>query len=340
MSNKEGSSMPRVFWIGVVFLIIGISILYFTNKNKISVRDNTSTVTVYNCEEKLDFNSVPQRIISFDTNMTEIILKLGLEKHLVGYWISGVEVGEEFKEKIENIPLISKVTWPPPSIENIVSFNPDFVFGAWEYNFSNESGVTPDRLKEHGIKSYVLTESCIATGVKPSLGIDSTYQDIENLGKIFHVEDKANEIISNMKANIERIQKVIQNHEETPKGFYYGGGSDAAFTAGKYAMVTKMMKSVGAENILGEIEDDWIPAAGWETIIERNPEFIMIDDTPWESAENRIKTLESLEKLQGITAIKEKKYIIFPWTYILPGVQMDKGIEHLAKNLYPKLFSD
>lgn len=64
----------------------------------------------------------------------------------------------------------------------------------------------------------------------------------------------------------------------------------------------------------------------------------MIDDTPWESASDRIKTLESLDKLKSITAIRNKKYIVFPWTYILPGVQMDKGIEHLARNLYPELY--
>lgn len=114
--------------------------------------------------------------------------------------------------------------------------------------------------------------------------------------------------------------------------------ADAAFTAGKYAMVTKMMNTVGAENILGDIDDDWIPSAGWETIIERNPEFIMIDDTPWESAQARIDTLESLPQLESITAIREKNYIIFPWTYILPGVQMDNGITKLAQELYPERF--
>jgi iron complex transport system substrate-binding protein len=64
----------------------------------------------------------------------------------------------------------------------------------------------------------------------------------------------------------------------------------------------------------------------------------MIDDTPWESADHRIKTLESLPQLASITAIREKRYIVLPWTYILPGMEMDEGVEALAKALYPERF--
>ncbi len=339
MKNKKTNS--RILLIGIITFTLGVVLVFMTGGSPIKTTqksDKLSSVTVYNCGEEITFDAIPQRVLSFDTNMTEIMLKLGLKDHMTGYWISGVEVGEEFKEDIGEIPLISTITWPPPSLETIVSLDPDFVFGAWDYNFSNESGVTPEKLKEYGIKSYVLTESCIAIGVKPNEGIESTYDDIENLGKIFHVEEKAKEVIDSMKSNISKIQEATKDISPKPRGFYYGGGADAAFTAGKYAMVTKMMNAVGAENILGDTEDDWIPAAGWETIIERDPEFIMIDDTPWESASDRIKTLESLDKLKSITAIRNKKYIVFPWTYILPGVQMDKGIEHLARNLYPELY--
>lgn len=301
---------------------------------------NTSTypVTVESCGEPITFDSAPKRALSFDTNMTEIMLALGLEKSMVGYWISGVPVANEYQEQVKNIPLISTETWPPPSLEVILNFDPDFVFGAWNYNFSEESGVTPEKLAAAGVKSYVLTESCIAVGMKPDETLESTYTDILNIGRIFGVEARATELVNQMQEKITAIQIKIGNVDTPLRGFYYGGGSDAAFTAGKYAMATKMMNAVGAVNIFGDVEDDWIPAAGWEKVIELDPEFIMIDDTPWESAEQRIKTLESLPQLASITAIREKRYVVLQWTYILPGMEMDEGIEALAKALYPELF--
>jgi iron complex transport system substrate-binding protein len=338
--QKEIFKRPSsLFFIAIGLIVIGLLLLWASNP-KILEREQVDegVVTVYSCEEPVTFESIPQRTIAMDTNMVEMMLALGLEDHMVGYWISGVEVGEEFKDQIEELELISDVTWPPPSMEVILSFDPDFVFGAWEYNFSEESGVNPQKLEQAGVKTYVLSESCVAAGVKPSESIDSTYNDILNLGKIFKVENRAQELVDEMKGNIQEVQEKIEEVERPLRGFYYGGGADAAFTAGKYAMVTKMMRSVGAENILGDVEDDWIPSAGWETIIEKDPEFIMIDDTPWESAQARIDTLESLPQLESVTAIQEKNYIVFPWTYILPGVQMDDGIALLAKGLYPEKF--
>ena len=257
---------------------------------------------------------------------------------MAGYWISGVPVAEEYQEQIESVSLISTETWPPPPMEVVLDFDPDFVFGAWEYNFSQESGVTPEKLAAAGVKSYVLTESCIAVEIQPDETLESTYQDILSIGRIFNVEDRAQTLVDDMRANISSVQSTIGTVDTPLRGLYYGGGADAAFTAGKYAMATKMMEAVGAENIFADVEDDWIPAAGWEEIINRDPEFIMIDDTPWESAEQRIATLESLPQLSSITAIREKRYIVLQWTYILPGIQMDKGISALAEALYPELF--
>mgnify|MGYP001598575719 CR=1 FL=1 len=301
-------------------------------------RNSIYPVTVESCGKPITFESAPKRALSFDTNMTEIMLALGLENRMAGYWISGVPVGKEYQEKIKNIPLISEKTWPPPGMELVLSFNPDFVFGAWEYNFSEESGVTPEKLATTGVKSYILTESCIAAGIRPNTTLESTYQDIMNIGIIFGEKDRAQVLVDQMRANIADVQKTIGEIQTSLRGLYYGGGTKAAFSCGKYGMASKMMSAVGAENILSDVEDDWIPEAGWETIIERDPEFIMIDDTPWESAEHRIATLQSLPQLAGITAIREKRFIVFPWTYILPGMEMDEGITTLAKNLYPDRF--
>lgn len=295
-------------------------------------------VTIDNCGNPVTFESAPQRSLSFDTNMTEIMLELGLENQMVGYWVSGVQVKEKYSEQLEGVPLISEEPWPPPGMEVLLEYDPDFVFGAWDYNFSEESGVTPERLSELGVKSYALSESCVATGMSPSTTLDSTYADITNIGNIFGVQDRAREVVDEMRASISSVQETIGVIDEPLRGFYYGGGADTAFTAGRYAMASKLMDAVGAENIFYDVEDDWIPAAGWETVIDRNPDFVLIDDTPWESAEQRIATLKSLPQLENISAIRNERFIVLPWTYILPGVDMEEGVAMLAESLYPELF--
>lgn len=295
-------------------------------------------ITVESCGQPVTFDAAPTKALVFDTNMTEIMLALGLEDNLAGYWISGVPVSEEYSHQIAGVPLISEATWPPPNKEQILSFDPDFVFGGWGYVFYEESGVTPMSLATLGVKSYTLTETCITEGVSPDETIESVYQDILNISKIFGVQDRGHAIVSQMRSDIEMIQEKIGIVETPLRAFYYGGGADAAFSAGRYANVTKLMVAVGAENILGHIEDQWIPEVSWEFVIENDPEVIIIDDTPWESAQARIETLKSLPQLADVTAIREERFVIMPWTYILPGVDIDEGIGLLASSLYPEAF--
>lgn len=307
-------------------------------ENRTQTESSSFPVTVQSCGDTFTFDAAPERAMAFDTNMTEIMLALGLEDRMVGYWVSGVPISDKYKEQIKDIPLVSTELWPPPGLETILSFNPDFVFGAWEYVFFEESGVTPERLAAAGVRSYTLTESCIEIGVRPDPTFEGTYQDILNIGRIFGVDDRAQAIVQQMRTDIEAISKKIGNDATPLRAMYYGGGSDAAFTTGLYGMPTKLMTAVGAENILADVEDDWIPSANWESIIERDPEVIIIDDTPWESAEARINTLKSLPQLADVTAVREERFVVLPWTYILPGVDVDEGVAALAKALYPKLF--
>lgn len=298
-------------------------------------------VTVESCGQDITFESPPSRAIAFDTNMTEIMLELGLSDRMVGYWISGVKIDPKYGKEIAKISLISNRTDPPPGLETIVNFDPDFVFGAWVYNFSEDRGVTPKKLAELGVKSYVLSESCVdagdSKGQTPDVTLQGTYRDILNIGKIFDVEARANKIVLRMQRRIALVQKRIGRVERPLRGLYYGGGSTAAFTTGRYGMASKMMDYVGAKNILWNVEKAWLPSVGWEEIIHSDPEFIMIDDTPWESAAHRIKTLRSLPQLAKVTAIKQGRFIVFPWREILPGVSVDKGIARLAAAIYPSV---
>lgn len=166
-------------------------------------------ISVESCGETITFEAAPERALAFDTNLTEIMLALELEDRMAGYWLSGDGIAEVFQDQIEAIPLISEETWPPPGLETILSFNPDFVFGSWGGTFSQESGVTPETLLVAGVQSYTLTESCITADVQIEPTLENTYTDILNIGRIFGAEDRAQVIVDDMRAAIEEVQSVI-----------------------------------------------------------------------------------------------------------------------------------
>ncbi|NJO84537.1 MAG: ABC transporter substrate-binding protein [Blastochloris sp.] len=295
-------------------------------------------ISVESCGETITFEAAPERALAFDTNLTEIMLALELEDRMAGYWLSGDGIAEVFQDQIEAIPLISEETWPPPGLETILSFNPDFVFGSWGGTFSQESGVTPETLLAAGVQSYTLTESCITADVQIEPTLENTYTDILNIGRIFGAEDRAQVIVDDMRAAIEEVQSVIGEVDMPVRAFYYGGGDDAPFSTGRYGTPSVLMGLVGMENILNDLEDDWTFDVSWETVIERDPEVIIVEDAPWESAEDRIAILQSLPQLASITAIQEGRFIALPYRNVLSGLDVDEAVRILAVGAYPDLF--
>ncbi len=297
----------------------------------------TFPITVESCGDPVTFESAPERAVTFDTNLTEIMFALGLEDRMAGYWLSGDTLAEEFEEQAEDVPLISEETWPPPGFETILSFGPDFVFAEFGYTFSEENGVTPEALETAGAKSYALTTSCESDAPGDDLTLDITYVDILNIGRIFGVEDRAQTIVSEMQNNVEAIETTI-GVVDTQRGFFYGGGGDRILTAGRYAVPSIMMESIGLENIFNDLEADWTYDVSWEIVIERDPEVIIVEDAPWESAEDRIALLQSLPQLASITAIQEENFLVLPYRNVLSGLDIDEAVEILAVAAYPELF--
>ncbi|MCY4290038.1 MAG: hypothetical protein OXC63_15810 [Aestuariivita sp.] len=63
--------------------------------------------------------------------------------------------------------------------------------------------VTPDTLAPFGIKTLILTESCVHLGKnRPLATMDLLFEEVLRLGKIMQVEDQAQELVENWKAEL------------------------------------------------------------------------------------------------------------------------------------------
>ena len=114
--------------------------------------------TVQSCNRTVTFNTPPERAISNDVNLTEMMLVLGLADRMVGYTgISGWKtLDEEMRAGVEELPELSAKY---PSKEVLVGADADFFFAGWNYGMKVAGEVTPETLAPFGIKVYELTES-------------------------------------------------------------------------------------------------------------------------------------------------------------------------------------
>ncbi|WP_409285538.1 ABC transporter substrate-binding protein [Pseudomonas protegens] len=287
-------------------------------------------LTINSCNREVTFKQAPQHALSHDINMTQMMLALGLKSRMVGY--SGVSgwkaVTPQMSSLLDGLPELAAKY---PSVETLLNANVDFLFAGWDYGMRVGGDLTPQTLAPLGINVYELTESCAFVMKRPAASLDDTYNDLRNLGRIFDVQDRANALIAQMQEQVAEVQKDLP--QDKPRVFLYDSGEDRAMTSGRLGMPQALIDAAGGRNILDDVEASWT-RINWETVVERNPQVIVIVDYSEVTAEQKQQFLLNNPALQGVDAIKNQRFIVIPYVQATPGIDNVLAVETLAKGFH------
>ena len=288
----------------------------------------SSKVSVDSCNRTVSFDSPPQRAISNDVNLTEMMLVLGLSDKMVGYTgISGWKtLDEEMRLGVKQLPELSPKY---PTKEVLVGADADFFFAGWNYGMKVGGEVTPETLKPFGINVYELTESCIHIMSKKKASMDDMYNDLLNLGLIFQIENRAKNIVDAYRSDLNNFIKKLESIA-AKKVFVYDSGEDTPFTAGRYAMPTALIEAAGGINIMDDFQKSW-GTVTWEEVIDRNPEIVVIVNYGKVTAEQKRKFMMSNPAFANIDAVKNDRFVTLEYVEATPGPRNIKAIKKLAK---------
>ncbi|MEO0915368.1 MAG: ABC transporter substrate-binding protein [Pseudomonadota bacterium] len=284
--------------------------------------------TVQSCNRTVSFDAPPERAISNDVNLTEMMLVLGLADRMVGYTgISGWKtLDEEMRAGVEELPELSAKY---PSKEVIVGADADFFFAGWNYGMKVGGDVTPETLEPFGVKVYELTESCTHIMEKGKASINDMYADLINLGKIFDVEERANTLVDGYKADLADFAEGLETGEPV-RAFVYDSGEDKPFTAGLYAMPTALIEAAGGTNVMNGFEKSW-GTVTWEEVVEQNPEVIIIVNYGTVTAEQKRAFMMSNPAFAEIDAVKNDRFVTLEYVEATPGPRNIQAIKTLAE---------
>lgn len=287
-------------------------------------------LTVHSCNREVTFKEAPKHAVSHDINMTQMMLALGLKSRMAGY--SGVSgwksVTPEMQSLLDGLPELAAKY---PSVETLLNANVDFFFAGWDYGMRVGGDLTPQTLQPLGINVYELTESCAFVMKRPAATLEDTYNDLRNLGKIFDVQDRANALIADMQAQVAAVRKDLP--AEKPRVFLYDSGEDRAMTSGRLGMPQALIDAAGGRNILDDVDASWT-RVNWETVVEHNPQVIVIVDYSEITAQQKIQFLLDNQALQSVDAIKNQRFIVIPYVQATPGIDNVLAVETLAKGFH------
>ncbi|WP_434629032.1 ABC transporter substrate-binding protein [Chromobacterium sp. CV08] len=294
-------------------------------------------LTVQSCNRQVTFQRAPQRAVSHDINMTEMMVALGLQSRMAGY--TGISAWNKLNAPLKQaLGKLPELAGDYPSSEALLARNADFFFAGWNYGLRVGGPVTPASLAPLGIQVYELSESCAHVMKRPAASLDDVYRDIANLGRIFDVEPRAQKVVADMRAKVDGVAARVARRKATPSVFVYDSGEDRPFSAGRLAMPDALIQAAGGRNILADVNASWT-RVDWETVVARNPQAIVIVDYGKVSAQQKIDFLKKHPALNKMAAVRANRFIVLPYDSATPGIANADAIAMLARGLHPEAFA-
>lgn len=286
-------------------------------------------VTIENSGREMTFEEPPERVVALYQQEAELFAALGLEDKVVGYSIVTEDTPDEYKDQIEEMDVISEDDYP--SKEVMLEKDPDFVIGS-ERTFQDNGVGSIEELDELGIDAYA-TES-----EKPETVDNMVYKQIEEISEIFGVEDRGDELIEDMKADIDEITEKVDDVDDPVKVLVMSGGeSSSAQVSGGASLDSYLVELAGGENVFAD-EDEYLFEASWEEIVERDPDVIVTSFCCGTGPDDLEKVLENSDSMKDVTAVKENNYVAAQVEDTTGNVRVTRGLEKLAKGFYPDKF--
>lgn len=292
-------------------------------------------VTVESCGTPITFSAPPKRAIINDLNMAEMAFALHLQDRIVGLTgISGwYKMTPDFRQAMGAIPELAPKY---PSLETLLAAEPDFFFAGWNYGMKVGGEVTPATLAKYGVKTFVLSESCVFTAAhKKKATMDLLYGDVLTLGRIFGKRNEAQTLVEGWKQRLSALPKPATGARPL-KVFVYDSGEDKPFTSGRYAMPTAIIEAAGGKNAMEALDISW-GTTSWENVAASEPDVIILLDYQTGSGADALRRVLENHPLMKLTpAVKQGRYLKLQYSELTPGPANIAAVEKLARTLYPQ----
>jgi iron complex transport system substrate-binding protein len=301
-------------------------------------------LTLQNCGRPITINKAPTKTVSIGQSSTEILYLLGLADKVAGtaLWVGPVLKGyEEVNAKID------RLADNDPSFESVLSKKPDIIAVQFQWQIGPDGVVAkPEQFEELGIPVYTSPSDCTGKensgagdGVRHQVfTMDLVYQEIRELAQIYNVQDKGEEVVSDLKTREEVARaKVASAEGKLSAVFWFSSAADAdPYVAGKNGAPGYIMSALGIDNII-KTDDEW-PTVGWETIAKADPTIIVAGSMerrryPLDSLETKLEFLKTDPVASLMPAVKNGHVFNMDAQAMNPTIRTIEGIEALSDDI-------
>jgi iron complex transport system substrate-binding protein len=295
------------------------------------------TVSVENCGRDVTIEAAPEAVVGMHPSQTELLVRLGLADRLVGQaQAEAQELPESVASQVADVPVIGGAM--PPSREDLLAVEPDFVYSPTTYEFTAEQGFASiEQLEDSGAAVYVATGGCADRRMAGE--VTDLFADLANLGEMFAVQDAAEALISDSEAELAAVADAVADVEKLRVAQVYVEGTTlSAIGAG---VEYDILRRAGADNVYtpeqAAFADFFAASITPESLAAEQPDALVFSvyDEAHEKATRDYLTATFPE----MPAVKEGRLIAISGADVFPGTLGNvRVVRQIAEGLYPDAF--
>ena len=283
-------------------------------------------VSLDNCGTDVEVEAVPQRIVTVKQSVTEMVLALGRGDALVGQAFPDGPYADAWAEQAADVPELAPMM---PSSEAVLDLEPDLVYAGWESAFAADAVGGRDRLQQLGVTTYVSPSACKDDAYQPDrLTFEDVFAEIIEAGDVLGAPDAAADLVAGQREELAQVPDAGQGRT----ALWWSSGADAPYVGGDIGAPAMIMRQVGLENVFADIDDTW-GTAGWEQVVDRDPDVIVLVDATWNTAASKIEALRANPATAALPAVLEGRFVTVAFPTTEAGVRNVEAAQTIADQL-------
>lgn len=293
------------------------------------------TITNYNYAGEpvtYTYEKAPEKVIAVYQGCIETMIALGLEDHVLASYGLDNEVKDEWKDGFARMNYDETVF--APDKETVTLLEPDMIF-SWGSYFGEKKLGDVAAWNEKGVGTY-MNSNTVPGGTRT---LENEYTDILNIGKIFDVEDKAQALVDEMKAQVEDTLAAAQGQEPVRVAVVEPTASGTITNYGADSLAGDMVTALGGELARPDGSD-----MGKEDLVACDPDVIFVvymayaGDDPDAVRAEQLAAIQDDPALVSLSAVQSGRvHLIMLGDMYASGPRTIDGLKTLAQGMYPGL---
>lgn len=289
-------------------------------------------VTVESCGATLTFDAPPARVVSTGQEATEILLTLGLADRIVGVSRTYNALPPDLAADFAKVPQLAGEESAPREVT--LAARPDLVVAPFvTSDFDAAEGLaTTDDLAAAGAQIFGLRVNCTDTPATTTL--EDTYADVLDLGRIFGVPGRAEQVVAGMRSTVADVQARIAGRPPvTVLAYANGEGPLGVSGAG---LGSDLIRLAGGSNVFTDLADGF-GRVNIEVAAQRAPQaFVVNFYRGGPTAQEKIDLLGRV--LPNAPAARDKRAVAVDDAALNEGVRNADAVAQIARALHPDAF--